>query len=234
MKNYKVKYYNYDVDKFPFIDLVEKLFDINNLSEIHKILSEDTYKEKLFSNEKDDATLLHDIFYKKLNSGWRDFKETYENFVKMVMVDVFGENSIIYQASPTFRVQLPNNIAVGGNEKDSAERFGWHKDTDGEYNHPPFEKNFILPLTNSNDTASVYIETYPNSNEFEPANMKAGGYFQFAGGECIHGNKRNITGKSRVSLDFRIVVKDDYNEEYAKSSKLKAKKFVVGGYYKEI
>ena len=234
MEKYKVKYYDYDVDKYPFISMVEKLFDVNDLSEIHNILSEDVYKEKLFSNEKDDATLLHNKFYKKLNSGWKDFNETYENFVKMVMVDVFGENSIIYQASPTFRVQLPNNIAVGGNKKDSPERYGWHKDTDGEYNHPPFEKNFIVPLTNSKETASVYIETYPNSNEFEPANMKAGGFFQFAGGECIHGNKKNVTGKSRVSLDFRIVLKDEYDEEYSKSSKLKGKNFVVGGYYNEL
>lgn len=164
MEKYKVKYFKYDVDKFPFIDLVKKLFDVNDLSEVHNLFSQDVNNDKLFSNEDDDATKFHDKFYKKLNSGWDEFNEVYENFVRMVMVDVFGENSIIYQASPTFRVQLPNNIAVGGNEKDSAERYGWHKDTDSQYNHPPFEKNFIIPLTNSKDTASVYIETYPDSD----------------------------------------------------------------------
>lgn len=234
MEKYKVKYFKYDVDKFPFIDLVKKLFDVNDLSEVHNLFSQDVNNDKLFSNEDDDATKFHDKFYKKLNSGWDEFNEVYENFVRMVMVDVFGENSIIYQASPTFRVQLPNNIAVGGNEKDSAERYGWHKDTDSQYNHPPFEKNFIIPLTNSKDTASVYIETYPDSDQFEPAVMKAGEYFQFSGGECVHGNKKNITGKSRVSLDFRIVLKNEYNAEYSKSSKLKSKKFAVGGYYREI
>ena len=83
----------------------------------------------------------------------------YISFIKKIMVDVLGKDSIIYQSKPTFRVQLPNNIAVGGNETDSPDRYGWHKDTDTEYNHPPFEKNFIVPLTNSDNTASVYIET---------------------------------------------------------------------------
>jgi hypothetical protein len=233
LEEYKVKYYDYDVDKYPFVELVETLFDVNDLTEVHTELDGEITDE-LFTNENDDATLFHDKFYKKLNSGWDEFEKAYVDFVKKVMVDVFGENSIIYQSTPTFRVQLPNNIAVGGNEKDSPERYGWHKDTDTEYNHPPFEKNFIVPLTTSKDTASIYIETHPKSGEFESANMKVGEYFQFRGGECIHGNKRNTTGKSRVSIDFRLVLKDEYDEEFSKSSKLSGKKFVVGGYYKEI
>ena len=64
--------------------------------------------------------------------------------------------------------------------------------------------------------------------------MRKGGFYQFKGVECIHVNKRNTTGKSRVSLDFRLVLKDEYDEEFSKSSKLSGKKFVVGGYYKEI
>ena len=232
-ENYKVKYFKYDVDKFPFIKLVESLFDAEDLSEIHNQLNAEV-DNKLFTNENDDETQFHEKFYKKLNNGWEDFEETYIKFVEKVMVEIFRESSIIYQATPTFRVQLPNNIAVGGNKNDSPEKYGWHKDTDSEYNHPPFEKNFIIPLTNSKDTASVFIETYPKSNEFKSANMKVGEYFQFAGGECIHGNKKNITNKSRVSLDFRVVLKDDYNEEYSQFSKLRDKKFKVGGYYREL
>lgn len=233
MEKYELRYFDYDVNKYPFVGLVENLFEVDDLSEIHTLL-EVKSPGKLFTNENDDATKFHDKFYKKLNSGWNELEETYKNFVVMVMRNVFDENSIIYQASPTFRVQLPNNIAVGGNKNDLPERYGWHKDTDGEYAHPPFEKNFIIPLTNSKDTASVFIETFPNSDEFKSANMKVGEFFQFAGGECIHGNKVNVSGKSRVSLDFRVVLKDDYDEKYSESSKLKNKKFQVGGYYREV
>ena len=176
----------------------------------------------------------YDKFYKKLNNGWDKFQKTYIDFIKKIMVDVYDKDRIIYQAKPTFRVQLPNNIAVGGNETDSPDRYGWHKDTDTEYNHPPFEKNFIVPLTNSDNTASVYIETYPDSGQFEPAKMRVGEFFQFKGGECIHGNKSNITNKSRVSIDFRLVLTDDYDESIIKSSKLTSKKFIIGGYYNSI
>ena len=64
--------------------------------------------------------------------------------------------------------------------------------------------------------------------------MRVGEFFQFRGGECIHGNKPNKTGKSRVSLDFRVVLKSDYNKDYEKISKLSSKKFVIGGYYNEL
>ncbi len=233
MERYKVKYFSYDQKKFPFEKIVKDIYNIDHLNEIHLLLDKPEFNN-LFTNQNDDTTLLHSMFYKKLNSGWKEFDNLYIEFVKMIMQDVFGEDSIIYQASPTFRVQLPNNIAVGGNEKDLPERYGWHKDTDDQYNHPFFEKNFILPLTNSSDSASVYIETFPNSDEFIPATMKVGEYFQFNGGECIHGNKPNITGKSRVSLDFRLVLSSDYNDAYSKASKITSKKFVVGGYYKKI
>tara|TARA_B110000027_G_scaffold77816_1_gene82846 strand:+ start:170 stop:868 length:699 start_codon:yes stop_codon:yes gene_type:complete len=232
MTDYNVKYYNYDQKKFPFDKIVKDIYGIKELNDIHLLLQNSN--NNLFTNQNDDSTLIHSIFYKKLNSGWEEFTTLYYELVKMIMEDVFNEKSIVYQASPNFRVQLPNNIAVGGNKKDLPERYGWHKDTDKQYDHPNFEKNFILPLTNSSNTASVYIETYPNSDKFIPADMKVGEFFQFYGGKCIHGNKPNETGKSRVSLDFRLVPSEDYNEVSSISSKITSKKFVVGSYYKKI
>lgn len=229
MEEYKVQYYNYNVDTFNFKKHIEELFKIKDLSKIHTL--SDKSDDQLFSNENDDSTRLHSIFYNKLNKGWSEFMDVYKSFVKNVIMDVYNVDSIIYQSKPTFRVQLPNNIAVGGNKNDTAEKYGWHKDSDPEYNHPLTEKNFIIPLTNSRDTASVYIETYPNSNKFEPAIMNVGEVFNFCGAKCVHGNKPNITGKSRVSFDFRVMLKEDYDVNYSKNSKLSNKKFVIGEYY---
>lgn len=229
MENYKIQYYNYDINSFNFKQHTEDLFKITDLSNIHNL--SDKPDNQLFSNENDDSTKLHSIFYNKLNNGWTEFMDTYKSFVKNVIMDIYKVNSIIYQSKPTFRIQLPNNIAVGGNKNDSAEKYGWHKDSDPEYNHPLTEKNFIIPLTNSRDTASVYIETYPDSNKFEPAIMNVGEVFNFCGAKCVHGNKPNVTGKSRVSFDFRIMLKKDYNVNYSKNSKLSNKKFVIGEYY---
>ncbi len=229
MEEYKVQYYNYNVDTFNFKKHIEELFKIKDLSKIHTL--SDKSDDQLFSNENDDSTRLHSVFYNKLNNGWSEFMDVYKSFIKNVIMDVYNVDSIIYQSKPTFRVQLPNNIAVGGNKNDTAEKYGWHKDSDPEYNHPLTEKNFIIPLTNSRDTASVYIETYPNSNEFEPAIMNVGEVFNFCGAKCVHGNKPNVTGKSRVSFDFRVMLKEDYDVNYSKNSKLSNKKFVIGEYY---
>ena len=228
-----VRYYNYDTRKYPFHEIMARLFDVKSLDLVHDIL-DGTHESGLFTNESDDKTKLHHMFYTKLNSGWPAFEKLYKDFISENIRNIFSIEEVIYQTKPTFRAQLPNNIAVGGNENDSQERYGWHKDTDDNYNHPNFEKNFIIPLTNSKDTASVYIETAPGSDAFCPAEMKVGEFFQFNGGECVHGNKKNITGKSRISLDFRIVLPTDYNEAYIKSSKLSKKKFIIGHYYSKI
>ncbi len=227
--NYDVQYYKYNIKQFNFESLISSLFNVDKLCNVHELL--ENVDNKLFSNEEDDSTKLHSMFYKKLNEGWPEFMDTYKFFIKNVIMDIYNVNTLIYQAKPTFRVQLPNNIAVGGNKNDSAEKYGWHKDSDPEYNHPLTEKNFIVPLTTSRETASVYIETGPGTDKFKPAKMNLGEVFNFCGAECIHGNKPNVTGKSRVSFDFRIMLKEDYDENYSKNSKLSNQKFVVGGYY---
>ena len=81
MEKYEPRYFDYDVNKYPFVRLVENLFEVDDLSEIHTLLDTES-PGKLFTNENDDATKFHDKFYKKLNSGWDDLEETYKNFVK--------------------------------------------------------------------------------------------------------------------------------------------------------
>jgi|SaaInlStandDraft_2_1057019.scaffolds.fasta_scaffold683247_1 hypothetical protein len=41
----------------------------------------------------------------------------------------------------------------------------------------------------------------------------------------------NRAGKTRISFDFRLVLKEDYDEKYLKVSKLTGKKFIIGEYY---
>jgi hypothetical protein len=229
LKNYEIEYYSYNIEEFPFAEIVKNLFEVSDLTKIHDTL--ENKKSELFTKNNDDTTELHSKFYQKLNSGWPEFEETYENMIRKISKEVFKQDSIIYQTKPTFRVQLPDNVAVGGEEGDAMEKYGWHRDTDKGYNHPPFENNFIIPLTDAKETASIYIETYPGSNEFKSADMKVGEFFKFMGGECIHGNKPNKTGRSRVSIDFRIVLKNDYDKSFIKSSMQTGKKFILGEYY---
>ena len=234
MKKNDLEYFEYDTEKYNFVDLLKGLFKTDDLRKLHEKINSLEYLS-IFTNNNDDQTIFHKKFYERLNSEWIEFSSTYSTFIREVVSEKLNEKEFIYQRSPTFRVQLPNNIAVGGQEgKEYEEKYGWHKDSDPEYNHPPGEKNFIIPLTYARDTASVFIETYPESNKFSSAKMNVGEFFRFNGSECIHGNKKNITNFTRVSLDFRVILLKDYNEEYAKQSKLSTKKFRIGEYYEKI
>ena len=230
---YGVKYFKYSERDYQFVNIVESLFGVSDLSRIHEI-NPHSEATSLFTNENDDQTFFHNKFYKKLNDGWPDLELAYRQFIKNFVANILDVNEIIFQSKPTFRVQLPNNIAVGGNAGDKDDQYGWHRDSDPEYNHPLNEKNFIVPLTNSADSASVFIETHPYTEIFKPAIMNVGEVFNFNGGQCKHGNKPNSTGLSRVSFDFRVVLPDDYDESYSKSSKISTKKFTIGGYYDKL
>ena len=154
MENYEVKYYNYDINEYPFIKMIEGLFEVEDLTKIHDAMKKDI-PNTLFTNENDDTTMFHSIFYNKINAGWDSFEEKYKMLINDIAKNILKQNYIIYQTKPNIRIQLPNNIAVGGSKKSMPGKYGWHKDSDDEYNHPPFEMNFIVPLTDATETASI-------------------------------------------------------------------------------
>ena len=142
-----VKYFGYDIDEYPFVDLVSKAFKVDNLQNLHDLLSDteqDRINKRLVPNEKDAHSDLHQIFYEKLNQGWPELIDTYESFIEGIIAPIFKTENIIFQSKPTFRIQFPNNIAVGGNAGDKKGQYGWHRDTDPGYDHPNNEKNFII------------------------------------------------------------------------------------------
>ena len=236
-ETYGVKYYQYDIDEYPFEKLVLEFFEVENLENLLDLLTKEDQariNSELFTNDNDAHTELHRRFYKKLNSTWPEFLNVYRSFVKNFIAPILNTDEIIFQSTPSFRIQFPDNIAVGGNAGDDVGEYGWHRDSDPGYNHPVTEKNFIIPLTNSRETATVYIETFPDSRDYQPATMNVGEVFNFNGALCKHGNKKNITGKCRLSFDFRVVLPEDYDENYSKNSKLSTKKFIIGGYYDRI
>ena len=106
---------------------------------------------------------------------------------------------MVYQTKPTFRVQAPNNIAVAQ----------WHKDK--AYNHSCKEVNIFLPLTNAYDTNTIWAESEEDKGDYAPMEAKIGEYYIWNGANLLHGNKENITGVSRVSVDFRLIELSDFN-----------------------
>ena len=212
------KVFDYSVQTYPFVRLISDLFEIEDLSEIHSLLlKQENFFEKPGS---DSATILHTRFYDRMRSGWSEFESVYRDFVFNVASNHVAHNGeFVFQKWPSFRVHLPNNVAVGG----------WH--TDGDYNHPKGEVNFILPVTRMYESNSVIVESLPGKKDFHQIEMSPGQFLRFNGNSCLHGNLPNRTGKSRVSFDLRILDYKLYDESHNLMSLSSNKKFVIGDYY---
>jgi hypothetical protein len=212
----------YDIKKYPFISEITNFFNVSSLEKIHDERKDLLPKSKLNFNTE-SITDFHSSYYAEQREGWQSLKDTYMAFIKDIIEPVVGE-PIICQNMPTFRVQLPGEKAI----------HKWHYDSDDDHRHPIGEINFQIALTMMTKENATWCETAPRAEDFFPMVLMPGQFLQFDGNKCRHGNKENTSNVSRVSLDFRVLPLSVYDEHSAKSSLNANKKFIIGGYYKEV
>ena len=217
-----LEYYNYDMSKYNFVSFFQRLFNCRELSKIH-----DLGNDYPFFSEPgiDSDTKYHKAFYDYMRNpeASKDFLHTYKEFIKHEIAPKIGAKKyLIYQKWPSFRIHLPNNVAVGG----------WHKD--GDYNHPSGEINFILAITDMYESNTTITETEPGKKDFRQIELSPGMIAQFNGNQCTHGNLPNRTGVTRISFDFRVMLPEDYNENHKALSLSKGNKFLLGHYYEKM
>ena len=192
---------SYPIKEFDFAAIIKKWFDVDDLTKIH----EDGQYEEIFSKEEDQKTHWHKIFYEK-NEQDPSFNNLYKKFLEEAIKPTRRGGRIVYQRSPTFRVHLCGNVAVGD----------WHRDKDyrdKDWHEKVKEKNFYLPLTETNEENTIWAETEEDKEDYSPFLLEYGEY-----GECLewdaknlkHGNKVNNSGKTRVSVDFRVIDEENY------------------------
>ena len=119
---------------------------------------------------------------------------------------------------------FPNNKAVGE----------FHRDRD--YNHPIGEINIWVPITSSQNSNTIWIESKFDKMDYIPMNLKYGQFLIFDSG-LKHGNKINQENKTRISFDFRVIPYSLWVKERLKKNKASVDqkmKFDVGDYYKLI
>lgn len=204
----------YSIEIFPFAELLENLFKVQDLSLIND-------EVEVFKRENDQSTKYHKIFYEWARTD--SFEQLYSNFILKVVKPLYNEQ-VVYQAIPTFRVAYPNNIAVGEFHKDKHYRdVTWADEVD--------EDNFFLPFTNAFDTNTIWVESEEDKEDYAPIECKYGEIVQWDGSNLKHGNKINTTGKCRVSVDFRVIRYSKYKPSEHGSINTRTK-FQIGGYYK--
>jgi len=210
-----MKKIKYDTKIFDFQNQVQKLFLVDDLSDIDENV-------EVFKRENDQSTSYHKMFYK-----WIREENTLKLYDKLIhdVVRTLYDEKIIYQAIPTFRVCYPNNIAVGEYHKDKHYR-------DIDWAEQVNELNYFLPITDAFDTNTIWAESEEDKGDYSAMDCNYGEMIQWDGSNLMHGNKLNDTGKCRISMDFRVIKKSKYIDSDHETINTKIK-FGIGGYYKE-
>jgi perosamine synthetase len=218
--------FTYDTEKHPFRQFFESLYGTAELETLH--LSSSEYSS---SELRDVETGLHKIFYKDIREN-ETFKRLYCSFIKDIYEAFFPEEEhMIFQSFPSIRLQFINNTAIPP-----------HYDSDEIGMHPLGEKNFIIPITSMYGTNRMFIESEPGKKDFQGIALDYGQLFMFNGNRCTHYNEVNIEPTLRISLDFRVIRRDDYMRYIQSGSITNTNprdpdrvrvpvKMVIGGYY---
>ena len=211
--------FNYDVIKYPFKSLVEEWFDCDDLSMLH------TYKRyKKFKRENDQSTIWHKAFYNQIRVDER-FNNLYISFLKNEICNRYDDD-LIYQKIPTFRVHFPNNVAVGEFHKDKDYR-------DKEWCKEVKEINYYLPMAPATDTNTFWAESQEDMGDYTPTNCNYGQCVEWDAVNLKHGNKINEEQKTRVSFDFRVILKNRYTPNDCGTINV-GMKFKIGEYYEQL
>jgi len=216
----------YDAERFNFAKIVSQLFSVEDLTKLHDHL-ETGYvaPDGVAGLSNDTHSKFHKLFYNKLNSGWKEFNDMYVSFVKdVISKQISNEKNLIYQALPSFRIQYPNGKAVTT----------LHYDHDKNHKHPIGELNIFVPITETTDSNTIYIESLPGLGNFGPIILEPGRCMLWNGNMCRHYNKVNTSNKTRVSFDFRIISSAFYDPNYPHVTATTTKRFVVGEYYSQL
>lgn len=144
-------------------------------------------------------------------------QRAYVRIVRHIADEMGFQGSTFYQAVPSCRVQVPNDLAVGE----------WH--TDADYGHSPDEVNLFMPLGATNEHNTIHIE-YEGMRKAYP--LKRGQVLAFMGARWKHGNVLNTSNAGRVSFDFRLL----HSSRYAKGGVTinGIRTFELGSYWNEI
>lgn len=215
----------YNTEIFNFKKYIQELYNFNELEDLHLLTPKDIEYSTIFEIGADSNTIFHNKFYERLNNGWNEFIDLYKFFVIDLVSkhDKLKFETIFFQKTPTFRVHLPNNVAVGKFHSDS------------EFNHPIGEVNYIIPITKMYGTNTIWCESHVDLSDYHPIpRLEFGDLFEFNGNQLKHGNLINKTNKTRISMDFRVISKKNYDNSKRNYSLTTKKRFEIGEYYEKL
>ncbi len=131
--------------------------------------------------------------------AYQNYLIAYKRFIKDIIVPLFVPytTAIVYQCPPTLRVHMPGYTPT----------ISLHCDADYA-RHETSEVNFWIPFTKVFGNNTLWCESAPGRDDFQPFELESGEGMRFNGNTCRHFTKPNDTDYTRVSFDFRVIPKD--------------------------
>lgn len=223
--------FQYNIKQYNFQEVLRKIFDdwTEPIENLHKYFEN---SESLTQITIDDDTKTN--FHKKYYNSpyYNELINLYYTFLREVVLPLFKDDEeFIVQKDPSFRINLPNNTALGyrPNMGDPEDKIGLH--CDGDYAHPDGEINFMLTFGKQYGNNSCFVETSPGNEEYYPIEINFGEFVSFYGNKCRHFNRINDTNISRISIDFRVIPISKYYCNNKNISLHGKRKFLIGDYY---
>jgi hypothetical protein len=186
----------YDLAEFPFAEAAARALEYPDLPHIHE-----SDRTKADDN---GVTNGQRVFYKRFVD---DLADLYVRLLKTLVAQVIP-GDLVVQRIPTLRIHPPGGQAVN--------RF--HVDAD--FGHQPGIINFWLPFTPAIGSSSVVLDAAaaggnPGSDpapDYRAVDLSPGELLRFDAINIQHGNFQNDMRTSRVSMDFRVIPADRYEE----------------------
>lgn len=218
ISNFNNSTLTYDLKKFPFPELVKEIVkelfpQVEDLDELHTtVASEDLVK---ITN------------HVQKSFGSEEFGKLYDDFAEEYIKPLIGGSSYLIKRFPTLNLVVPNQIKLG-------RLLNFHKGT--FYANGLGQGTIWMPLTDTFDSNSMWVVNHKDSNriseeyvskqasqkEFEteclkvarPVTLKPGQAHLFHQ-EQLHGNINNETGKTRLAIDWHILIKGEpFHQRY--------------------
>jgi hypothetical protein len=198
----------YDSIRYPFREIMESHLAVGSLELLHNHF----YMPKITAENDQEAPLHREMY--RIGPA---FGTVYRKFVQDWVQPIIG-SSVVFQKVPSLRYQAPGTVAVGA----------WHRDSD--FGHGRGEINVWVPLTSSEPSSSVWLESQPDRGDFGPAMVPFGCAMLFDAVSLMHGNVINTSQYTRVSFEFRVIKESAYGARSERSVKQR-KRFQVGDYF---
>mmetsp|Transcript_60153 Transcript_60153/g.130459 ORF Transcript_60153/g.130459 Transcript_60153/m.130459 type:complete len:315 (+) Transcript_60153:91-1035(+) len=131
--------------------------------------------------------------------AFRRLMAVYEDFLRSVVLSHLETDCIAFQTLPTFRCHMPGCGAPGRPHRDA------------DYHHAHCEVNFWMPLTAVFGSNSLFAESTRGAGDFRSFDLSVGWLMRFYGNQVWHYTVPNETESTRVSLDFRVIRRQDWS-----------------------